>query len=573
MESDIFVESLSYTYPGHSEPSLRNINFSVDKGDFVLIAGPTGCGKSTLVYCLNGLIPHVFGGDFKGRVVIGDKDTMNFEVYQLAQSVGTVFQNAENQLCSLIVEDEVAFGPENLALPKDEISKRVNFALEKTGTRDFVQKYVFNLSAGQKQRVVIASSLALLPKILVLDEPLSELDPCGSKEMLRTLRKLNEDLGMTIVLTEHKLEEVLGVVKKVFLMDEGQILAQGKPSEVFKDVELMERLGLRVPETVKFSYKLIEKKLSTELALSADEANAVIAGIDKLREEHIFDFDSANLQTEPPDGDRKAGEPLVKVEGIGYEYDDGTTALEDINLDISSGDFVAILGCNGAGKSTFAQVMTGLLKPTKGKIYIDGRDCAKCNPADVAATIGYTFQNPEYQLFCETVRDEVAFGPKQLNLPANEVEKRVRDALRVMGLTNLEDRYPQALSRGQRLRVAIASVLSMSPKVLILDEPMAAQDFNQIVSLMNHLKALNNQGLAVVMITHDINITARYANRVVLMVKGKIVADGKPRDVLSNEDLLSRTGLHPPTALNLSKRMGLPPALTIDELNQVIWGK
>ena len=227
MESDIIVEALSYTYPGHNEPSLRNINFTVNKGDFILVAGPTGCGKSTLVYCLDGLIPHVFGGELKGRVIVSEKNTMDFEVYQLAQSVGTVFQNAENQLCSLIVEDEVAFGPENLALPKDEIRKRMNFALEATSIRDYLQKYVFNLSAGQKQRVVIASSLSLLPRILVLDEPLSELDPCGSKEMLQTLKKLNEDLGMTIVLAEHKLEEVLDVVKMVFLMDEGEIVAQG----------------------------------------------------------------------------------------------------------------------------------------------------------------------------------------------------------------------------------------------------------------------------------------------------------------------------------------------------------
>jgi len=568
MESDIIVDNLSYTYPGQSAPCLRNISFTVNKGDFVLIAGPTGCGKSTLVYCLNGLIPHVFEGELSGKVIVNGKDTRDFEVYQLAQSVGAVFQNPESQLCSLIVEDEVAFGPENLALGKEEIRKRVDFALEATNIRDYVQKYVFNLSAGQKQRVVIASTLSLLPKILVLDEPLSELDPVGCKEMLQTLKKLNQDLGMSIVMTEHKLEEVLGVVKKALIMDEGQIVAQGEPIEVFKDVGLIERLGLRVPEIVKFGYKLVEEGLSTKLALSMEEADTVISGLGKFAPKKILNPDHGDGQYE----NKQVLKPLVRTESLFYIYDDGTVALNGINLGISSGEFVAILGCNGAGKSTFAQVMTGLLKPTRGKMYIDSKDITKCSAAEIAETIGYTFQNPENQLFCDTVRDEVAFGPKQLNLLKKDVDERVKDALHVMGLTWLEDRYPQALSRGQRLRVAIASVLSMKPKVLILDEPMAAQDFNQIVSLMKHLKLLNSQGLAVVIITHDINVTARYAGRVVLMSKGEIVADGKPHEVLSNEELVARSRLSPPAAVSLSRRMGLPPMLTIDELSQAVWG-
>jgi len=568
MEYDIVVDNLSYTYLGQSEPALRNINFTVDKGDFVLVAGPTGCGKSTLVYCLDGLIPHVFEGALNGRVVVEGKDTRNFEVYQLAQSVGTVFQNMENQLCSLIVEDEAAFGPENLALPKEEIRKRVNFALEATGIHDYRQKYVFNLSAGQKQRTVIASTLSMLPKILVLDEPLSELDPVGCRDMLQTLEKLNKDLGITIVIAEHKLEEVLGVVKRAFIMDKGRIVARGEPSEVFKDVELVERLGLRVPESVKFSYKLIEKKLYPKLALSIEEVNATIASIGALPSKHVLSFDPASRQYE----NCEVPKPLVKAEGLCYTYDDGTIALEDVNLSISSGEFVAILGCNGAGKSTLAQALTGMLKPTLGKVYIDGEDSAKCSTADVAETIGYTFQNPENQLFCETVRDEVAFGPIQLGLLENDVDERVKGAIHAMGLEQLEDRYPQALSRGQRLRVAIASVLSMRPKVLILDEPLAAQDFNQIVSLMQHLKMLYNQGLAVIMITHDINVTARYAGRVVLMDRGKIVADGEPHDILSDEGLLINSGLSPPTAVSLSKHMGLRPMITIDELNQAVWG-
>jgi energy-coupling factor transport system ATP-binding protein len=299
-----------------------------------------------------------------------------------------------------------------------------------------------------------------------------------------------------------------------------------------------------------------------------EEIDTTISKSSKLVSKNVLNSDRKN----PGYENNPASGLLVRTEDLFYIYDDGTAALNGVNLGISSGEFVAILGCNGAGKSTLAQVMTGLLKPTRGKMYIDSRDITKCSAAEIAETIGYTFQNPENQLFCDTVRDEVAFGPRQLRLVEKDVDERVGDALRVMGLTRLEDRYPQALSRGQRLRVAIASVLSMKPKVLILDEPMAAQDMNQIASLMRHLELLNSKGLAVVMITHDINVTARYVSRVVLMAKGQIIADGKPREVLSNEELLVRSGLSLPTAVSLSKYMGLPPMISIDELSQALWG-
>jgi energy-coupling factor transport system ATP-binding protein len=539
----------------------------ISEGDFVLIAGPTGCGKSTLALCLTGLIPHVIEGKMKGKVVVDGKDTRSFEVFQLAQSIGLVFQNADSQLCSLNVEDEAAFGPENLAQPREEIEKRVDFALKATGLYDLRHKYTFNLSGGQKQRVAIASSLSMLPKILVLDEPLSELDPVGSREVLQTLKKLNEEFGITIVLIEQKLEQVLGFTKTVICLKEGEITAKGETSEVFKDKKL-DCLELRIPETLKLSYELIEKGLLTKPAFSIKEAEALMPKMWALRLHRSPDLNPVLCQEK----NQRSQNELIRAEGLCYSYDDGTIALKDINLSIFPGEFVAILGSNGAGKTTLALQMSGQLKPTKGKIYVEGKDTAKLSIADLAGIVGYTFQNPDCQLFCKTVKDEIAFGPINLGLPKEEVNRRVKEILQIMGLEQFKDRDPHALSRGQKIGVAIASVLAMKPKILILDEPTLGQDFKRISSLMIQLRTLNRQGLTVIVITHDVNIAAEYAYRTILMEKGKIIADGDTHDVLLKQDLLLSAGLEPPTALYLSKLAGLPPMLTVNEISRALWG-
>jgi energy-coupling factor transport system ATP-binding protein len=562
------TENLYYTYAGQKEYALKNINLEIKQGDFTLIAGPTGCGKSTLALCLSGLIPQVVGGEMKGKVVVDGKDTRNYEVYQMAQYVGLVFQNAENQLCSLNIEDEIAFGPENLGLSRTEIENRVNSALNATSLNDLRHKYTFSLSGGQKHRTVIASSLSMLPKILVLDEPFSELDPAGCKEVLQTLKKLNEELDITVVLIEHKLEQVLGFTKNVVLLKEGEIIANGTNSEVFKERKLEDWLELRIPETLKLSYELVKKGLLAKPALNLEEFKASMppAWASNLpRTSNVISF---NRQEKKGDSQNA----LIKVEGLYYAYSDGTVALKDINLQIFPSEFIAVLGGNGAGKTTLALQMSGQLKPTRGKIYIDGKDTAKGKIADLAGTVGYTFQNPDCQLFCRTVNDEIAFGPKQLHLSKQDVERRVKDTLQMMHLEQYKDRDPHTLSRGQKIGVAVASVLAMKPKVLILDEPTLGQDFIRISSLIKMLKSMNAQGLAVVVITHDVNIAAEYAKRVVIMDEGRILMDGEPHEVLSKEDILHSASLETPTAVQLSRLTGLPPMLTIDEISQALWG-
>jgi energy-coupling factor transport system ATP-binding protein len=350
-------------------------------------------------------------------------------------------------------------------------------------------------------------------------------------------------------------------------LKDGRIIANGTNAQVFKKRKLKDWLELRIPETLKLSYELVKRGLLAKPALTLEEFRASMPPVLASNLPRTSNLISFNRQ-EKKGNSQKA---LIKVEGLHYAYGDGTVALKDINLQVFPSEFIAILGGNGAGKTTLALQMSGQLKPTKGKIYIDGKDTSKGKIADLAGVVGYTFQNPDCQLFCKTVNDEIAFGPKQLNLTKQDVERRVKDTLQMMHLEQYKDRDPHTLSRGQKIGVAVASVLAMKPKVLILDEPTLGQDFIRISSLVNMLKSMNEQGLSVVVITHDVNIAAEYAKRVVIMDEGKILMDGEPHEVLSKEDILHSASLETPTAVRLSRLIGLPPMLTIDEIRKALW--
>jgi len=569
MVTILSTQNLHYTHPGATQYALKNINLEVKEGDFTLIAGPTGSGKSTLALCLTGLIPQVIVGEMKGTVLVDGKDTRQYEVYQMAQYIGLVFQNAENQLCALDVEDEIAFGPENLGLPRTEIENRVNKAVNAVKLNDLRHKYTFNLSGGEKHKTVIASSLSMLPKILVLDEPLSELDPTGCHEILRTLKILNEDHGITVILIEHKLEHVLGYAKTAALLKDGEIVAHGPTDEVFKKGKLEEEwLDLRVPEALKLSQELVKKGLMNSLTLNTTEFEAQLPLTITPGSTHK---DAAKaIPRSFQDEKNPIKSPLMRIGNLSYTYLDGTEALRDINLQIAPGEFITILGSNGAGKTTLARLMAGQLKPKKGKIIMNGGDIARQGKADLARTVGYTFQNPDNQLFCRTVKDEIAFGPRHINLGKEEIEVRVENTLRLMQLEQFRDRDPQTLSRGQKIGLAVASVLSMKPKVLILDEPTLGQDSSRINSLVSMLKTMSKEGLAIVVITHDINFAAEHASRVIIIDNGKILLDGEPHAVLSQEEVLHSANLEAPGSVRLSKLLGLPPMLTVDEIAKAL---
>ncbi|MFQ6088634.1 MAG: ABC transporter ATP-binding protein [Candidatus Methanofastidiosia archaeon] len=562
----IEIKNLTYTYPNAREPALKNINLEIPQGQFVLLMGPSGCGKTTLINCMNGLIPHVIEEHMEGDVYINDKNTKEEKLHRLAQRIGTVFQNPDEQMFSLTVEEEIAFGPGNLALLREELVKRVDDALSEIGIENLRFRQIFNLSGGQKQRVAIAAILAMQPNILVFDEPTSDLDPVGTNEVLEVIKRLNERLDATIILIEHKVEEVAPFVDRVLVMDSGKLVLDESPKIVFSNLERLSEIGIRAPTVAEFAMKM--KKYGYEfskLPMSVEEAYLQLKNqIKYVREKNWFSEYEFH------------GDNIVEIEDLYYTYPTGVEALRGIDLKVKKGEFVALIGQNGAGKSTLASQIIGLILPEKGRVLVDGRDTRELSVPELAQLVGYLFQNPDYQLFTTSLEKEIAFGPRNIGIEKEEIERRVEEEIYVMELEKHRGKHPHALSRGQRQRLAVASVLAMHPKILIMDEPTTGQDYAHSRRFMNLSKELNEkEGMTVICITHDMTIVTEYCKRTILLSQGKVLADGSTRDIFSKPDLLKETFLEPTRITQLSQRLnGKIPrdVLSVDELVFLLGG-
>jgi energy-coupling factor transport system ATP-binding protein len=472
--------------------ALEGVSFTVGRGEFVLLSGPSGCGKSTLAHSLNGLIPHASSARMAGRVVVDGLETAAHSLPELAAHVGLVFQNPATQLFNATVEEEIAFAPRNLGLPAEEVAARVAFALDATGIFPLRGRAIRTLSSGEQQRVAIASVLALRPQVLVLDEPTSNLDWRGVEQVMSTLARLHRQQGLTILVIEHRLHAVVPLADRLLLMQDGRIVADGRPEDVFADKERLSGLGLRYPWRF------------------ADLQSAI-----------------CNLQS-PPSRRSADASPLVAIQGLEAGYG-RRTVLQDLNLALYPGEFAALVGDNGAGKSTLAKVLAGLLRPRQGRITWD----EKLRRLPLGRRVGFLFQNPLDQLVCDTVEEEVAFGPRNLSL---SVRERVETTLAVAGLTALRHRRSAALSVGEQQRTALAAALSTNPRLLILDEPTMGQDWAHLSHLMESLIRLNHNGQAILLITHDDKLVCRYASRIILLKEGRIVADGMKNEEWRMED-------------------------------------
>ena len=476
----IEVVDLSVSYG--EQKALEGVSFRVAPGEFVLLTGPSGCGKSTLARCLAGLIPHSSAAGtvhMSGTVCVDGLRTDEHPLPQLAAHVGLVFQNPTTQLFCLTVEEEVAFGPRNLGLPPDEVVGRVRFALAATGIEHLRRRTVNTLSTGEQQRVAIAALLSMRPRILVLDEPTSNLDLKGTQAVLDTLEKLCRQHGLTILVIEHRLHDLGRLADRMLVMDDGRIVADDAPQRILGQKALLARLGIRYPWHV-----------------LQDDWSALLPG---------------GLASRP----RRGGPPpLVELRGIEAGY--GRHAvLKGLDLGVWRGEFVALVGDNGAGKTTVARVLAGLLKPRRGKVAWNGE-----------ARVGLLLQNPLSQLFCDSVEEEVAFGPRNFGHFSKAL---VDEVLEAADLKGLRTRRPYALSSGQQQRTALAAVLSLQPELLILDEPTMGQDWRHLSGFMDFLSQLNARGMTILLITHDYKLICRYARRIVVLRDGRIVADGAPR--------------------------------------------
>jgi energy-coupling factor transport system ATP-binding protein len=555
---DVMLEGVSFTYPDGERPALNHINFAVAAGEMVGVMGASGAGKSTLAKCLNRIVPEFEGGAFTGVVRIGGRSLDGARVCEVASRVGMVFQDFEAQLFSTNVAHEVAFAMEQVGMERAEMARRIRPALEAVGLAGFEHRDPTSLSGGEKQRLAIASVLALRPSVIVLDEPTTDLDPEGKAEVFALIRSLREQ-GFSLIVIEHE-AEVLRGADRLVLFREGEIIAEGAPHDLMTQLELLEECGVHPPD---LNRALAALGISAHAA-SVDEAEALIRrALPHLRASSHPSGAAAGTSAEGPPTPNTG--PLVAVRALSFNYPDGPPVLDSIDLQITPGEFVAIIGQNGSGNTTLAKHLVGLLRPVAGTVMLDGRDRTAMRPAETAAEVGYVFQNPDHQIFAATVEDEVAFGPRNFDLAPGEVQRRCDEVLHAVGLQDARALDPFLLSKGERQRLAVASVLALRPRLLILDEPTTGLDYREQRRMMALVTQLNRDGIAIVMITHTPWLVAEYARRVVLMRGGRKLFDGGVREFFARDELLASSSFRAPEATELSRRFGTV-ALGPDEL-------
>ena len=523
------------------------------------VAGASGAGKSTLCRTINGLIPKFVRGDLRGRVRILGEEIGEKRVADVARHVGLVFQDFEAQLFCTNVTLEVAFGPENLGLPRGEIEQRLREALELVDLKGFERRDPATLSGGQKQRLAIASILTMAPDILILDEPTTDLDPMGKQDLFRLFERLRAR-GGTVLMVEHETEGMV-LSDRLVVMDEGKIVSEGEAGEILRRTALLEGYGVRPLEAV----ALFEKIGMEDRPLRWEEAYETLQrggrSLDEGKRIAIAQRDRARTD--------RIGEPVVVVEDLDYVYEEGTRALLGVSLRIRRGEMIAIVGQNGCGKTTLVKHFNRLLLPTSGRVRVFGRDTREWRISELGRKVGYVFQNPDHQIFADTVGEEVAFGPRNFGFADEEVAVRVREALHAVDLTGREADDPFSMTKGERQRIAVAAVLAVRPEVIVLDEPTTGLDYRQQRSMLDLVRRLNEQGMTVVMVTHAMWVVAQYARRCIVMQEGTILFDGTVRTGFAQEELLAQAHLEPPDSVRIGNRLGWT-TLSPDELAFVL---
>lgn len=518
---EIEISNLSFTYENRREPALEEINLNIDSQEFVLLAGPSGSGKSTLLKCINGLIPHRYLGAYSGEVKVRNKSVSSSRFLDLSLQVGTVLQEPDKQLVSSIVDDDVAFGPGNLGLPRSEIQRRVKQSLESMGILHLQERSIFTLSGGEKQRLAIADVLAMEPEILLFDEPLANLDSNGVRLTQTLFGELHRS-GKTIIAAEHRTEEVLRAhPTRVVVIDSGRLVADSRDPSV-----LMEFAGvLKVP------------------------AEYVVKRVQPAEKGLVRPY------SEPSHAPAKLGQELIRVANVSFEYSGRIKALSNVTLSVHEGERIALLGNNGAGKSTLALSMIGILKPTSGQMLVMGQDTRNLSTSEIARSVCLVFQNPFSMLFAKTVREELGFGPKNIGFSAERMLSVIPETAKHCSIEHLLDKSPFASSFGEKKRICVGSVLTMEPKCVILDEPTAGQDYRSYSNFMDFICSLSERVKAFIVITHDPDLAIEYTDRAVVLSGGKVIADGPTRKILANPEILSQGAIRETSLIELSRKL------------------
>jgi energy-coupling factor transport system ATP-binding protein len=574
----IEIERLSFRYVGRRQPTLRDLSLSIPDGQSVLVLGPSGCGKSTLALCLNGAVPQAIEGDLQGSVRVDGLDTRHASMADLAQRVGIVFQDPEAQFCMLSVEDEVAFGLENLAVPRRAMDARIDDALVMVGLAGRRRERIERLSGGQKQRLALACVLAQEPSVLVLDEPTAQLDPEGASELLALLVRIRAERRHTLLIVEHRLDEVMPLIDRAIVLNaDGALVADGPPREVIHDHgDWLAEAGVWTPQVSELGRHLEREGVVLDpFPLTVAEAaetltNLAPRGRTDVGRNEVRPYGNGTVRgqfiaptgTAAPTG----GMALLNIRHLSYQYPRAARpVLHDVSFEVQPGELVAVVGANGTGKSTLARLIAGIIRPPRGAVMVDGHDSAATPPAALAREVGYVFQYPEHQFVGQTVLDDVAYGPRRAGLPERDAVDLAGAMLDDFGLLRLARAHPFTLSHGEQRRLSVASMLVLGQKLLLLDEPTFGQDQRNATMLLDKLTALAEAGRAIVMISHDMRLVAERAQRVLVLVDGALELDGPPEELFADDALLARAHLGLPPLWELSRRLGLAAPLdTID---------
>ena len=558
MSAIIEMECVSFSYGTAADGAyaLKDIDLSVEEGTFVGLIGPSGAGKSTLASAITGAIPHHYRGRLFGSTLVAGLDTCEASLTDIAKVAGSVLQDIDAQMVASVVEDELLFGLENFGIDHREIEGRIASALDAVGIADLRHREIATLSGGQKQKVAIAAILAMTPRVIVMDEPTSALDPASARDVFEVLRRAKELTGMTVILIEQTVALLAEYCDRVVVIDQGRIALDGTPTDVFSRGETLRAIGVDTPRTVRISNSLAETGLAPNdsPALTLDGAESLVAGILAPGLSVSSPIVPRTLGDRPDARNTVDERPIiVDVAGAAYSYGTGQAGIEGINLTVRAGEILAVVGQNGAGKTTFTKLLNGLIKPSAGVVRIAGLDTRTTPVSALASHAATLFQNPNRQLCRNTVVEEISFGLELQGVAADTARERARHVAATFGLP--ENASPFNLSRGQRQMVALASVVALEPELIILDEPTSGLDYRECMTVMETVRQRALDGAAVVMVCHDMEVVSDFADTLAVMTEGRLIEVGPSREVFANDALLARARIAAPCVPALGKRL------------------
>lgn len=559
----VSLEEVAFTYPGSEDPVLNGVSLRIKRGDFVAVIGGNGSGKSTLCKTLNGLIPHYYVGDFTGTVTVNGLDTLQYDVARLSRHVGYVYQDFENQLIRPTVLDDASFAPLNYGF-KDYL-ERGRRALRLTDLKVDHNEFIWQLSGGQKHQLALAGAVSLDPEILIIDEPVAQLDPRHAKDIYDLLKVLNEHHGKTIIVIEHHTEFIAEYCKEVILMDKGKALWSKPVKEALRELEQLKASQIYPPQVTQAASLIVGNRDQRLFPVTMEEAELYFK---RLKERTSGGTASGFV----PVTERGASiHPVIEIGNATFSYRTVTRqrkqVLKDVSVSFQRGDLVALVGNNGAGKSSLMRLITGVTKPENGYVTVKGMDTAKTSPEQLANTVTYIYQNPEEMFIEDSIRKDIEFFLKARRVEG--YQQKVDEIMESFGLTELQHRDGRLLSGGQQRRASLAIGVAMNPSVILLDEPTANLDIATRKDITRLLLGLNQHVETVIVATHDMQLVAEWANRVIVMHHGDIVRDGTRESVFSDADLLELAGLNAPQIMELSRRLGMSPlSYTVDDFAQ-----